>query len=87
MMAFETLEPFGSLPMMFGFGQVCSVLANLKRDPKERPEPYRASDFMPALAEAMGRSAVEKAEPMLLEDPEEQSRLIKSAIFGVKDDG
>lgn len=87
MMAFEQLEPFGSLPMLFGFGQVCAVMANLKRDPEKTPEPYRASDFMPALAAAMGRPAAQKAEPMLLPDPEAQSRLIKSAIFGVKDDG
>ena len=28
-------------------GQICSVIANCNRDPKTKPEPFTASDFMP----------------------------------------
>jgi hypothetical protein len=84
MMAFERLEPFGSLQQMLNFGQVCQVIANVNRDEKRRPQPYRASDFFPALAMAAGESSSKAPEPVLLEDPEAQSRLIKESIFGVK---
>jgi hypothetical protein len=33
---------------------VCSVLANVNRDPKKRSSPYHVSDFMPGAAKSNG---------------------------------
>jgi hypothetical protein len=53
----------------------------------ENAGPAMASDFMPALdpLSHRGRAGVgEQSKAILLDDPEEQSRLIKSALFGIK---
>lgn len=81
-MAFERLEPFGSLHAEFLVGQVCATLANLQRDAKQRSQPWTARDFMPALARALA-TAEAHDEPLHVDDPEAMSRLIKSAVFRV----
>ncbi len=81
-MAFERLEPFGSLHAEFLAGQVCATLANLQRDPRQRSQPWTASDFMPALARALA-DAGPRNTPSHVDDPEAMSRLIKSAVFGI----
>lgn len=79
MMAFDRLEPMGALHQMYAFGQVCATLANVHRT-KDR-DPFRPWDFFPALAREVGVQSGSKAapdKPVLLDDPEEQSRLLKN---------
>jgi hypothetical protein len=49
------------------FGMVCSVLANLKRDPDKRPEPFTPASFFGSLSEPA---------PTEVEPTEEQSSLV-----------
>lgn len=56
MMAFDQLEPFGSLADEFRLGQIAAVAANVNRNEERRPEPFTAADFMPALAAARERA-------------------------------
>jgi hypothetical protein len=78
MMAFERLEPFGGLQEDFRAGQICALTANVNRDPKKHG-PFNAGHFMPALERALASSS----EPILLDDPEEQSKLLMT-LFGVQ---
>lgn len=79
MIAFDQLEPMGALPMQFAFGQVCATIANVRRPAKQKP--FRPENFFPALAREVGDR--DSDEPILLDDPEAQSALIKRAILGV----
>lgn len=81
-MAFERLEPFGSLHLEAMFGQVCATLANIHRDPQKRKEPWAPRDFMPALNAALDGIEA-SSEPVFLDDPEAMTALIKRDIFGV----
>ena len=83
-MAFERLEPFGALHIEAMFGQVCATVANVHRDPKRKRDAWAPRDFMSSLARALDRYRDED-EPVILDDPEAMSRLIKASIFGVKD--
>ena len=85
-MAFERLEPFGALHLEAMLGQVCATIANVNRDPKRKPQAWAARDFMTSLARALDRYRPED-EPVMLDDPEAMSRLIKASVFGVKTDG
>lgn len=40
---------------MLGHAMVCSVLANIHRDPKKRHQPFSPADFMPTKAKAKPR--------------------------------
>jgi hypothetical protein len=71
-MAFERMEPFGTLHEEFMFGQLCALIGNVNRDSKARAEPFRGTDFMPALSGALKSDG-----PILLADPEAQSALIR----------
>lgn len=42
---FYRIEPWGAEVEELRLGNICSVLANLKRDPKSKPLPFMASDF------------------------------------------
>lgn len=46
-MEFYRLEPWGSDAEWLHTAQVLAMMANVNRDPKRRPSPYTASDFMP----------------------------------------
>lgn len=59
-------------------GTVASMLANINRDTKTRPEPWGALDFMHWNEHYKGQQS---AAPILLDDPEEQSRLLDSMLF------
>jgi hypothetical protein len=78
-MAFDQLEPMGAIPLLHAFGQVCTVLANIHRGKDSKP--YRPEDFFPLLAREFGKP--DRDEPVLLDDPEAQSALIKRHIFGM----
>lgn len=79
-MGFYQIEPFGDLVADERHGSAASLLANLNRDPKTRPEPYTPEDFI--YWRATGQT-VEEAEPTLLDDPVAQSNLIRAAMFGL----
>lgn len=46
-MAFYELEPFGTEPEDYRTGIIASTIANVNRDAKRQPKPYRPQDFMP----------------------------------------
>ena len=46
-MAFYALEPFGSMIEDHRIGTVAALLANIHRDRKRRPQPFRPMDFFP----------------------------------------
>ena len=45
-MAYSYIEPFGEMRAELRNGELCALLANLKRDSKRKAEPFRAADFM-----------------------------------------
>lgn len=45
-MAYEQVEPFGEVRAEQRNGLACSVLANVNRNSKEKPEPFTHEDFM-----------------------------------------
>lgn len=63
-------------------GVATSVLANVNRSAKDRPEPYKASDFIYWRDGDGGGAAPEDTEPTLLDDPVAQSNLMRAAMFG-----
>lgn len=77
--AYYQLEPFGSLVDDERHGVAVSTLANINRDSKTRPDPYKSSDFI-------GWRSFDKvaAGPILMQDVEAQSELIKRKIFKIK---
>ena len=77
-MAYYDLEPFGEHIADIRHGIATSVLANINRDSKARPEPYRWDDFV-FWKEGQG---AETSEPVLLDDPVAQSNLLRAAVFG-----
>jgi hypothetical protein len=77
--AYYKLEPFGSLVDDERHGVAVSTLANINRDSKARPDPYKSSDFIG------WRSFVNtEPGPILMLDVEAQSELIKRKIFKLK---
>lgn len=44
---YEQREAFGERVANFRAGLLASVIANVNRDPKSRPEPYEPMEFMP----------------------------------------
>ena len=78
MMAFERLEPFGALADEFRLGTLAATLANVHRS-KDSPV-FGASDFMPALARAMGGYA--PPPPPIELDPEAHSAKLDALLFG-----
>jgi len=48
---YADLEPFGEERADLRAGMVAAVVANVYRDPKARPKPYRPIDFMPLVNE------------------------------------
>lgn len=78
-LAFYELEPFGDLVADQRHGVATALQANLNRDSKARPEPYRPEDFI------HWRQTGEplEAEPILLDDAVAQSNLIRAAMFGL----
>lgn len=46
-MAYYSLEPWGPERADLNAGIIASMIANVNRDSKRRPEPFTAADFMP----------------------------------------
>jgi len=82
MMAFDQLEPMGALPLQHAFGQVCAVIANVHRG--RDTAPFGPEDFFTTLAREVGKSN-RGNEPVLLDDPEAHSALIKRVVLGIED--
>lgn len=80
MMAFERLEPWGTLHAEYLAGTVCATTANihLPRD----AQAMTADDFMPALHSARIQYADRLPAPQLTD--EERSALIDRALFGAR---
>ena len=77
--AFYRLEPFGSLIEDERHGVAVATLANINRNTKVREAPYKAMDFISWRHFDQVSDA-----PILLADPEAQSRLIMQKIFKSK---
>lgn len=77
-MAFYRLEPWGSHYDDLRAGTIASMVANVHRNEKRTPVPYRALDFMYWNDQSPASS---NTEPTLLEDAEAQSALIESVMF------
>lgn len=77
-MAYEEVEPFGEMIADQRHGVLSSVLANVNRDAKKKPEPYRADDF---IYWGPSQWLKNKVESVPLMTPENHSELIKQSIF------
>ena len=76
-LAFAQLEPFGERMADYRAGQLCATVANYAGKTRAAGADMAVpGDFMPALAALKPRPA-----PVLLDDREAHSRLIKAAIF------
>lgn len=75
MMAFERLEPFGSLHQEQMAGMICAVTINPNL--KKGAEPKTPASFFPALAKRLGIG-----KPIELVDKVAQSKLIAEKLFG-----
>jgi hypothetical protein len=71
-LALHRISPWGETRKDLRAGIVASVLANVNRDSKKRPKPYRPADFMPYLDEEKPAPSTADLEKRLL------------AAFGVK---
>lgn len=80
-MAYYELEPFGDLIDDYRHGVACALQANINRDSKSRPEPYKPDDFI--FWRDTGDGAPDD-EPVLLADPVAQGQLLRAALFGVR---
>jgi hypothetical protein len=75
-MAFNNIEGIGGEPAEnFRAGQICATAANFSS--WQVKDPFKASDFIPMLDDDR-----KSQEPVLLDDPEEQAKLIMSQVFG-----
>lgn len=45
--AFSEIEPFGTSADWFRHGDLMALIANIMRDTKKNPRPYKPSDFIP----------------------------------------
>lgn len=77
MLAFERLEPFGSLHDEQMHGAGVALAANLHR--KKGTQPLTAGHIFPALGRALGIGKV-----IELQDKGAMSRLIASSLFGFR---
>lgn len=72
-MALAGIEPFGDDAADLRHGIATAVLANVNRDPKRTPEPFKATDFI-------DWHPINRA-PQKVDDPETLSRKIKRKLF------
>lgn len=79
--AYYAEEPFGELIADQRHGILTSVLANVNRDVKKRPDAYKPTDFI-YWHEVHRRKQVPRPDVQLLADPQKQSALVKQTLFG-----
>ncbi|MEN7529237.1 hypothetical protein [Cupriavidus sp. DL-D2] len=63
-------------------GAIASTIANIHRDRKARSDPFSCFDMTPWSEHHL---AAHSAEAILLDDPEEQAKLIESVMFPRRD--
>ncbi|WP_414446857.1 DUF4035 domain-containing protein [Burkholderia sp. 22PA0099] len=78
-LAFYRLEPWGSEIEDLRAGAGVSMLANINRDVKKRPEPFGPLDFFPWADQR--KAGNDSTAEILLEDPKEQAALIRAALY------
>jgi hypothetical protein len=44
---YYSVEPFGEIQQYYQTAQICCILANVNRDSKKQPQPFKVEDFMP----------------------------------------
>jgi len=59
-MAYYELEPFGYYADFQKHAMVASVIAEVNRNPKKKPTPYEAKDFMPKETAVEEKSVFQK---------------------------
>lgn len=72
-------EPWGSIMDDQRHGIAVAALANINRDRKSKPDPFRPVDF---IYWHKSHGSQKDDSGTLLADPEEQSMLIKRKLFG-----
>lgn len=72
-MAYAQIEPFGEERADLRAGVVAATVANTARDPKKRPRPFRADEFMPQFRR--------KRQP--IEDQIRLARMFAAAGYGM----
>lgn len=45
-MNYDAMEPFGPWRLDWLFAEVCTMIANVNRDPKRKPMPWKTTDFL-----------------------------------------
>jgi hypothetical protein len=73
-MAFYSIEPWGEFRDELRNGSLMALIANIKRDPEARREPFAAADFMHFIERP------EQAPHIDTGDPEQNARLIEAQI-------
>jgi hypothetical protein len=79
--AFYELEKWGAPVEDMRTGSVLSMLANINRDRKVRPEPFGLLDFVDWSSD---RPVEHEAEPILMDDAAAQTALLRATIFRKK---
>jgi hypothetical protein len=70
------VEPWGSGLVDSAQAHIASILANVNRDSKARPEPYRIDEFL------LLKEPSAPVGPVLLDDPDAQTEALIQAMFG-----
>lgn len=78
-MAYYRIEPWGERMADIRMGMLASVIANVNRDPKQKP--YKPGDFMPWVTRAAKR--INPGKPVKLKDKRAQANLVAAAVLGV----
>ena len=81
-MAYYQIEPWGEKVADMRHGIAVATLANINRNVEAKPEPYFPTDFIPWLEQ--NRKTSRETGPVLLDEPGDQARLIKAAVFGCR---
>lgn len=78
-MEYASIEPFGEERDDYRSGIVASVIANVNRDSKTRPEPYSPLDFMPIIKAALSNTPAAKSRRRPITDPAEWRKVKRMA--------
>jgi hypothetical protein len=78
-LAYHQIEPFGTRMDDLRAGAFTAAIYNVNRDTKKAPEPFGPSDVIPWIN---GLTPAPDAEPVLLDDPTEQTAMLRASLFG-----
>lgn len=77
-MAYAQIERFGPDYDDLRAGVIAAAIYNVNRDSKKNPKPFGPKDVLPWMA------APEESAPILLDDPAEQTALLRAKLFGAR---